>query len=258
MDRLAGRNLPFWQDWVQHAHYDDYWDAINDEKRWGEISVPAFNMGGWYDLYAQHTFINFNGLRLHGGAPAARQSKLVVGPWPHALSTSSRTGDVDFGAHSMLDLEALELRWFDYWLKGMANGIVDEPPLRLFIMGINQWRDEHEWPLARTQWQQWYLHSNGNANTLRGDGSLGWQQLLLAPYCALGAIRSARGRDAQRRAMLYQRAAGRGYGSDRPDQSRPLCRHRRSRHRLDSQAGGCLAYRLCHEPVRWHYPRSLS
>jgi len=172
MDELAGRELSFWQDWVEHPTYDDYWTAFNDEQRWGEIAVPAFNMGGWYDLYAQHTFINFNGLRLHGRTPQARQSKLIVGPWPHALSTSPRTGDIDFGAPSMVDLEALELRWFDYWLKGIANGIVDEPPLRLFIMGINQWRDEHEWPLARTDWQKWYLHSGGDANTLRGDGAL--------------------------------------------------------------------------------------
>jgi putative CocE/NonD family hydrolase len=172
MDTLAGRELPFWQDWVQHATYDAYWDAINDEKRWGEISTPALNMGGWYDLYAQHTFINFNGLRLHGRTAEARQSKLIVGPWPHALSTSPRTGDIDFGAHSMVDLEALELRWFDYWLKGIDNGIGNEPPLRLFIMGVNQWRDEHEWPLARTDWQKWHLHSQGNANTLRGDGLL--------------------------------------------------------------------------------------
>lgn len=172
MDELAGRNLPFWKDWIAHPAYDDYWDAINDEKRWGEIAAPAFNMGGWYDLYAQHTFINFNGLRQQGRTPAARQSKLIVGPWPHALSTSPRTGDIDFGAHSMVDLEALELRWFDYWLKGIDNGIVEEPPLRLFIMGINQWRDEQEWPLARTDWQTWYLHSAGHANTLRGDGAL--------------------------------------------------------------------------------------
>lgn len=172
LDESAGRNLPFWKDWVAHAAYDDYWDAINDENRWHEISVPAVNMGGWYDLYAQHTFINFNGLRQHGRTPQARQSKLIVGPWPHALSTSPRTGDIDFGAHSMVDLEALELRWFDYWLKGVDNGIVDEPPLRLFIMGVNEWRDEHEWPLARTEWQKWYFHSDGNANTLRGDGGL--------------------------------------------------------------------------------------
>jgi hypothetical protein len=175
MDELAGRELAFWKDWVAHPSYDAYWEGFNDEQRWGEIAAPAFNMGGWYDLYAQHTFINFNGLRQHGRTPQSRQSKLIVGPWPHALSTSPRTGEVDFGAPSMVDLESLELRWFDYWLKGVPNGIVDEPPLRLFIMGSNQWRDEHEWPLARTNWQKWYLHSNGQANTLRGDGGLSLQ-----------------------------------------------------------------------------------
>lgn len=172
MDELAGRKLPFWKDWVAHPSYDGYWEPFNGEQLWGEIAAPALNMGGWYDLYAQHTFINFNGLRQHGRTAAARQSKLIVGPWPHALSTAPRTGDVDFGAHSMVDLEALELRWFDYWLKGIDNGIVAEPPLRLFIMGVNQWRDEWEWPLARTEWQKWHLHSGGHANTLLGDGVL--------------------------------------------------------------------------------------
>ena len=172
MDELAGRKLQFWKDWIEHAAYDDYWDAINVETKWSEIAAPAFNMGGWYDLYAQHTFINFNGLRQGGRTPESRQSKLIVGPWPHSLSASTHTGDIDFGAPSMVDLDGEELRWFDYWLKGIDNGIVDEPPLRLFIMGINEWRDEHEWPLARTQWQKWYFHSNGKANSVLGDGVL--------------------------------------------------------------------------------------
>jgi putative CocE/NonD family hydrolase len=171
MDKLAGRDLDFWSDWIAHPTYDDYWEAFNGES-WSEISAPAFNMGGWYDLYAPQTFTNFNGLRLHGGSEEAKQSKLIVGPWPHALSQSPRTGDVDFGAQSMVDLEAMELRWFDYWLKGRENGIVDEPPIRLFIMGVNEWRDEYEWPLARTDWQKWHLHSGGRANTLIGDGAL--------------------------------------------------------------------------------------
>jgi putative CocE/NonD family hydrolase len=95
-----------------------------------------------------------------------------VGPWTHSLNSSTRVGDIDFGASSLQDLDMLELQWFDAWLKGINNGFLDEPPLRLFIMGVNQWRDEHEWPLARTDWQTWYLHSGGNANTLRGDGAL--------------------------------------------------------------------------------------
>ena len=172
MDRQAGRDLGFWKDWVRHSTYDDYWAKINDETRWGEITVPAFNMGGWYDLYASNTFTNFNGLRNHGRSPESKKSKLIVGPWPHALSTSSRTGDIDFGEHSVADLETEELRWFDYWLKGIENGIVEEPPLKLFIMGINQWREEYEWPLPQTNWKKFYFHSIKGANSLLGDGSL--------------------------------------------------------------------------------------
>ena len=172
MDEFAGRCLPFWKDWVRHSHYDEYWEEFNGEKLWGEIAVPAFNMGGWYDLYATNSFTNFNGLRQNGGTPEAQQSKLIVGPWPHALSTSPRTGDIDFGAHSMADLEGEELRWFDYWLRGIDNGIMDEPPLRLFIMGINEWRNEREWPLARTRWQKAYFDSEGKGNSLLGNGRL--------------------------------------------------------------------------------------
>jgi hypothetical protein len=171
-DRAAGRDLVFWKDWVKHSTYDDYWKVLSNEDKWGEIAAPAFNMGGWYDLYSKATFVNFNGLRLHGHTPEARQSNLICGPWPHSLSISTKTGDIDFGAQSMVDLELLELRWFDYWLKGIDNGIAQEPPLRLFIMGINAWRDEHEWPLARTHWQRWYLHSGGHANSLIGNGTL--------------------------------------------------------------------------------------
>ena len=175
MDERAGRRLPFWKDWLEHPAYDEYWEEIDGERRWDQIIAPAYNMGGWYDLYAAQTFANFNGLQQHGGSQAARQSKLIVGPWPHALSASTRTGDIDFGAHSMVDLESEEMRWFDYWLKGVDNGVVDEAPLRLFIMGIDQWRHEWEWPLARTQWQRWHLHSGGGANTLLGDGKLALQ-----------------------------------------------------------------------------------
>ena len=170
--RRGGRELAFWQDWTDHPTRDAYWEEFNGEARWADIRVPAFNMGGWYDLYAAQTFSNFNGLRLYGGSPEARQSRLIVGPWTHPLSLSPRTGDLDFGCPSQVELDELEQRWFDHWLRGADNGVAAEPPLRLFIMGANRWRDEREWPLARTCWQQWYLHSGGRANTVIGDGTL--------------------------------------------------------------------------------------
>ena len=167
-----GGNIPFWKDWMQHRTLDDYWEEINGESRYQQMAAPALIMGGWFDLYAKDTFDNFAGMRQRGGTAEARQSKLIVGPWPHRLSACKRTGDVDFGAHSMVDLDALEMRWFDHWLKGIDNGMANEPPIRLFIMGAGEWRDENEWPLARTDWQTWHLHSEGNANTLLGDGTL--------------------------------------------------------------------------------------
>lgn len=172
IDKSGGRDLPFWRDWIDHPSYDDYWSPMDDEQRWDQIKVPALNMGGWFDLYANQTFTNFNGLRLHGGSELARQSQLIIGPWPHALSMSTRTGDIDFGQQSLYDLEALELRWFDRWLRGIDNGVERESPLRLFIMGANRWQDEDEWPLARTDWQRWFLHSEGQANSVIGDGRL--------------------------------------------------------------------------------------
>jgi hypothetical protein len=66
----------------------------------------------------------------------------------------------------------MHIRWFDYWLKGIKNGIMEEPPVRIFVMGDNVWRNENEWPLARTEYTPYYFHSGGQANSRSGDGIL--------------------------------------------------------------------------------------
>jgi len=70
------------------------------------------------------------------------------------------------------DLTALHIRWFDYWLKGENTGVADDAPVSVFVMGINEWRNEQEWPLARTQYTPFYLRGNGQANSRFGDGRL--------------------------------------------------------------------------------------
>ena len=79
---------------------------------------------------------------------------------------------MNFGPKGYLSVREEELRWFDYWLYGVDNGIGNEDPIRLFVMGRNEWRGEHEWPLARTEFTPFYLHSHGRANSLYGDGTL--------------------------------------------------------------------------------------
>ncbi|MFN8200891.1 MAG: CocE/NonD family hydrolase, partial [Nakamurella multipartita] len=150
-----------------------YWQAISTENKLDQIDVPVYQQCGWYDAYTAASFRMWNGLRERGYSDRARRNqKIYVVPWTHHIPEGSKLGDIDFGPNAYVDLNAEDLRWFDHWLKGEDNGIMEEPPIRLFVMGTNVWRGEHEWPLARTVFTPWYLHSAGHANSLHGDGTL--------------------------------------------------------------------------------------
>jgi hypothetical protein len=145
------------------------------EKDYAEIDVPAYGFGGWYDVFLQGTLNNFMGVRAKARSERARRQKVLIGPWIHSLGergTQSRTGDIDFGPSSLIDLRREELRWFDYWLRGVDDGIMSEPPVKVFVMGANTWRTATDWPIPGTRFVPHYLHSGGHANTLWGDGAL--------------------------------------------------------------------------------------
>ncbi len=174
--------FPCYYDWLSHPDDGPFWDFANVEKKHSQITVPAYNFTGWFDDgYGQPGAIsNFLGMRKNGKTRAAREGqKLMIGPWTHLAiyysELTSKVGDVDFGSEAVTDLNALVVRWCDYWLKGIQNGIEDEPPIKIFVMGDNKWRSEHEWPLARTEFTPFYLHSRGEANSLNGEGSLSRQ-----------------------------------------------------------------------------------
>lgn len=142
------------------------------------VTVPTLNWGGWYDIFLQDTINNFNTMREQGSTPAARQSKLIIGPWTHG-GLLNPIGEMNFGFGSsaafidlQMDFVSWQVRWFDHWLKDTDTGMLQEAPIKLFVMGTNVWRDEQEWPLARAVETRYYLHSNGHANTLHGNGYL--------------------------------------------------------------------------------------
>ena len=167
----------YFYDWLAHPDDDAYWQPLSIEAAHARITVPALNIGGWYDIFLGGTLRNYLGMRAQGATSEARQGqKLLIGPWQHGASRGPGiAGDHYFGLGSdplAIDLDGLLLRWFDYWLKGIDNGIMHEPPVRIFVMGDNVWRDEQEWPLARAQAVPYYLHSQGKANSLHGNGTL--------------------------------------------------------------------------------------
>jgi len=174
---LLGPVARYLTDYLRHPEDGPYWWAINGERQHANINIPMYHVTSWYDIFLRGVLAHFCGLRQHAMTAEARTNqKLIVGPWAHLFPytgpTSRGTGDIDFGANAPIELHETQLRWFDYWLKGVHTDIVEEAPVKIFVMGENVWRDEQEWPLARTRYTPYYLHSQGQANSLRGDGYL--------------------------------------------------------------------------------------
>jgi len=132
------------------------------EAHYSEIEIPALNLSGWHDEgYGPVGAIrNYRGTRKNG-------SRLVLGPWRHGTPRLDRLreGELDFGVNAGLDHDALLLRWFDFHLKGEGNGLEDENPVSIFVMGENAWREEEDWPLARRVETPYYLRSGGKLSS---------------------------------------------------------------------------------------------
>jgi putative CocE/NonD family hydrolase len=177
---LAGHPLlneytPWYRDWLAHPTADAFWHPISPCAGYEQISAPTLNISGWYDIFLAAAFQNYQGMRQRGGTERARQNqRLIIGPWSHSNFDGSFP-EREFGptaSSNALDLTGIHLRWFDRWLKETDNGVEQEPPVTLFVMGIDRWRNEADWPLPDTRYRPYYLHSAGQANTLGGDGTL--------------------------------------------------------------------------------------
>jgi putative CocE/NonD family hydrolase len=160
----------FYREWLAHPTYDEHWQALSLRGRYGDVHMPAYNVGGWFDIFLGGTLENFTRVRDEGGSPAARQgSRLLVGPWGHGSAFGAYPDHrfKEFGAAGNVDLADMQLRFFHTHL--VSEGRQEEQaPVRIFVMGENVWRDEREWPLARAEQERWFLHGDANG----GAGSL--------------------------------------------------------------------------------------
>jgi putative CocE/NonD family hydrolase len=164
----------YFSDWLAHPNYDGYWKQWSIEDHYSQIEVPVFSLGAWYDIFLGGTLRNYMRLKTEAGTEAARRGqKLMIYVGGHAGGWGNRkVGAVDFGEKLPFDLDDTMLRWYDWLLKGEANGADKDKLVRVFVMGKNDWRDEDDWPLARARTTRYYLHSTGGANGLNGNGTL--------------------------------------------------------------------------------------
>jgi putative CocE/NonD family hydrolase len=178
-DRLAVA-APYFADILHHWTDGPYWWAIDVRRQLHNIDVPMLHVSSWYDGFQYDTLTMYRGIAEAGLSERTRRGQaLLMGPWAHLLPysapTSGGTGDVDFGAAAAISLLDIELRWFDRFLKASPGDRRDDQHVRIFVMGVNRWRDEREWPLDRAVHTPCYLHSGGGAKGLDGDGTLDWE-----------------------------------------------------------------------------------
>ena len=157
---VTGQRIGFWQEALNHPSYDAYWRARSTRERLDEISIPVLIVGGWYDNYVESDLATFGLLSKRSTA-----HRILVGPWPHNMSIPFE--GISFGGESGAPLRHLQLRWFEHWLRGPRPvPQLSEAPVRIFVMGINRWRDEESWPIARTRFMPLYL---GPGKSLQSD-----------------------------------------------------------------------------------------
>jgi uncharacterized protein len=164
---------PYYLDWLAHPNYDAYWKQWSIEEHFTDVRVPALHIGGWYDIFLGGTLRNYQGIKAHGATDEARKGqRLLVQIGGHA-GFGRHIGDVEFGDEALkFPSSKVVLDWYDYLFKGVQNEFAKDLPVHIFVMGANAYREEADWPPPEAKITRYFLHSNGTASSVRGDGTL--------------------------------------------------------------------------------------
>ncbi len=161
----TGGTSEMYQQALAHPSFDSFWRAISTREQIQNVHLPVFSVGGWYDNFAESDLEAFAALHKTSGL-----NRVLIGPWPHNMSYKFQ--GVDFGPQSSVPVRQYQLEWFDQWLLGKDSPLVSRPPVKIFIMGSNRWRELQEWPPEGARPEKFFLDSGGKANSLNGDGTL--------------------------------------------------------------------------------------
>jgi uncharacterized protein len=164
-----GWTSTLYQEIVAHPAFDKFWRAISTRENLDRIKIPVFSVGGWYDNFVQSDLEAFAALHRRGSA-----NRILIGPWPHNMSAS--LAGADFGPDSSAPIRQLQIDWFDQWLMGKDAPLDAPPPVKVFVMGANRWREAYQWPPEGAAPMHFFLESRGQANSLSGNGALSESQ----------------------------------------------------------------------------------
>jgi uncharacterized protein len=173
MDIALGRTNTVWREWLKHiALNDDYWKKIMLNGYYQNIDLPVLHITGWFDDDQVGALNYYKGMI--NESPARDRQYLMIGPWDHGGTRipKIKLGDLEFSENALHDNLGIHLHWFNHWLKGEDNGVEREAHVKVYAIGKNVWKEYTAWPVPAAQSILFYLHSQGNANSNQGSGTL--------------------------------------------------------------------------------------
>ena len=164
---VLGQHLPFYAKWLKRDVAQD-WKGYNYESDLKNVKIPALHISGWWDGDEIGTMTNWQIMRSLGRT----NQWLVYGPWTHLFNSATKIGDTDFGPGAVIDLDSVNLRWFDTWLKHKSVGMEKLPHVRAFVTGANKWVESKDWPLVNSKPMTMYLAGTGPVEGSSTTGTL--------------------------------------------------------------------------------------
>lgn len=159
--KIMKKEVDFWREWNQNEPGATYYEEIDYLGNMQAIKIPVFLQSGWFDVANRGTKMIYNKLIETGN----ENVKLIIGPWVHSDRSSKQLGPMYLGEEAGIDLFALYTKWLDYWLKGIDNGILNDPKVQLFNIGPNHWIYADSYPIKSSVESKLFLTSNTSDNS---------------------------------------------------------------------------------------------
>jgi putative CocE/NonD family hydrolase len=177
--RVPEHNRELMAEWFQHPAYDAYWADEDCTRFFDKMNVPCFTVGSWYDFMCVGSVDSYVGRQHRGGPNSRGTQQLLIGPWLHGrFKETNVSNEMTYPENAKFGMDAHMLRWFDYHLKGINNGVMSEPTVRYYVMGAigepnapgNEWRTAADWPV-RAVATPYYLHADKTLRTTSSDSA---------------------------------------------------------------------------------------
>src|ERR1051326_8512134 len=165
LDEKVGLPVPYYRECLTHYTRDAFWQEIAWRDTMDKATAPMLLTAGWYDYYPRETFLNYAQLQKGKNKKLRQSHRVLVGPWTHGISGLTKLGQLDYGREALHE-DGSTMRGRECMLKRGDASQFQKAPIRIFVMGANRWRDEYEWPLARTRFTKFYLHSQGDRKSV--------------------------------------------------------------------------------------------